>query len=685
MDLDAARRVMLEISDEADNGEGDVGLLRSGSGVNDPGVPGYRVERLLGEGAGGRVWLARWSRSDRPVALKVLHRRLDGSANARRAWRELDVLSQIRLPCVPRLLDWSTHEGRMYFATEFVDGERIDHACSSRDLTRRQRVGLLAKLATAVAQLHERGVIHRDLKPSNVLVTPAGDPVIIDLGIAAMLGSNVAETLTTLGAPIGTPAFMSPEQARGERSAVGTRSDVYALGAIGYVLLTGETPHDLSDATLFEAVRRVGHDEPRDPASLNRDLERPLSSVLRKASAAEPGSRYSSAAELAQDLERWLHGEPVEAGERSRWTRAFRWLAAHPIAATAAICIAMVLGTVLFTLVMIRWLATQPHTLRVAEDSSSAWIESRAGVRLKSWTSDGTSSEVSAFRASTGRGDGWYAVVSYHDRSREQHIVEVCDPQNISNPVAVFEPGEPVRPPPYRDCEGDIYGPTPLLVIGTAISVGDVFASEPGDEIVIAERHSIFHPTRVSVRSLAGELLASVWVPGHVLTVRTVDGSGLVVLTTFNNYLTRTIAGDCAASSAFEHPIIATGYRFSLGACDDRWITHQSDGSPTDVEWCLLLDEPAKRRSDRLAGVPGFWLHLRRAEQQGSHSVVVLDSVVRASASRDDPSVVFRINPETGEQVADAIIEDGAHANPRLAGFLESLRLIPAPAFDPNK
>jgi serine/threonine protein kinase len=279
MDLDAAGRALEALDEpevEAQPRDADRGTL--------PSIEGYVLDGRLGGGGGGEVYRAVRIGSDRPLAIKILNQRIGETPEARRAWRELDVLEQLRLPCLPRLLDHGMTDGRMFLVMDFIDGHPLIEHCRINDLDRAARVELLAKVADAVQSLHERGVIHRDIKPSNVIIDPNGQPVLIDLGIAALLSRSAAETLTKDGAPIGSPAYMAPEQARGEKQAISTRSDVYSLGATACKVLTGDTPHDM-DATLHEAIRRVAQDEPRSPRELDPTLAKPLAAVLAKAAA----------------------------------------------------------------------------------------------------------------------------------------------------------------------------------------------------------------------------------------------------------------------------------------------------------------------------------------------------------------------------------------------------------------
>lgn len=293
-----------------------------------PRIPGYIIAEAVGAGGGGTVYRAFREGSDMPVALKLLdrqvsqalsspeiggrsgaqeQRRANAGASAR-AWRELQMLAEVRLPCVPRLLDFGMHDGRLFFATEFVEGLTLARHCESSRLGLRERVKLLARLAEGVQSLHDHGVLHRDIKPSNALVTSAGDVVILDLGIAAALapdGMSAAHTLTEEGQPIGTPAFMAPEQARGERSRISVRTDVYGLGATAYSVLAGATPHDC-ETSIHEALRRVSFELARDPREIAREsgappFAVPLASVLMKACAHRSEDRYTNARAFAED------------------------------------------------------------------------------------------------------------------------------------------------------------------------------------------------------------------------------------------------------------------------------------------------------------------------------------------------------------------------------------------------
>jgi serine/threonine-protein kinase len=282
--------------------------------TTDPGLPiigDYLIDREIGRGGGGTVYHAVLPGWNDEFAIKVLHLPVGDRRATKRAWRELDIVEELDLPDSPRVYEYGLHDGRVFIVSEHVNGVPLDEYCRTQRLDRRQKVELMLKVARRVHALHERGVIHRDLKPSNVLVNAGGDPVIIDLGIATLVSEDLTETLTAGGAPIGSVAFMAPEQARGVREGT-IRGDVYGLGATACVILTGNTPHDLEAASVVEGLERVGHEAARDPRALDPELPTPLALILRRALAPEEGLRYESAAGLADDFQRWLDGLPVE-------------------------------------------------------------------------------------------------------------------------------------------------------------------------------------------------------------------------------------------------------------------------------------------------------------------------------------------------------------------------------------
>ena len=297
-----------------------------------PRVEGYQVLDRLGEGGMGVVWRAVQRSTKRVVALKVLTAPGLASARARaRFLREVELTARLEHPAIARVYDSGADRGVHYFAMELIDGVPLDRYVAERALGRRQVLRLMAAVCDAVRHAHQAGVIHRDLKPSNILVTGDGRPHVLDFGLAAGLdaaGAAESAVLTQEGQWAGTLGFIAPEQVAGRARVPDTRTDVYGLGAVLYLLLVGRPPHDLT-GTRYEVVRRIVESEVPRPRSVDGRLDGELDALLVKALARNPRGRYESAGALARDIDRYLRGEPLSARAPGTGYLLRKWLVRH--------------------------------------------------------------------------------------------------------------------------------------------------------------------------------------------------------------------------------------------------------------------------------------------------------------------------------------------------------------------
>ncbi len=405
-------------------------------------IGGYLIKDVIAAGGMGTVYLAEQEKPRRDVALKVMRAGIASRSALRRFEYESQILARLRHPniaqvyeagtsvesrAVPRpvdavdrpedgparLGDGSALGGVPYFVMEYIPAaRRITQYAEENTLGTRGRLALFAQVCDAVHHGHQKGIIHRDLKPANILVAdeqsrdregavgehakkpladargsdlaPHAQVKVIDFGVARSTDSDMAITTlhTDVGQIIGTLQYMSPEQCEADPDELDTRSDVYALGVVLYELLCGRLPYDVKSRGLASVVRIICEKLPVRPSIVDKRLRGDLEMIVLKALKKDREQRYQSAADLAQDIRRYLNGEPIEARPPTAWTRGVRWVARHQVISTAVVCFAITATSLTATVITAWYYKTRPYEI----------VRYRSGERVEA--GDGQHSDV---------------------------------------------------------------------------------------------------------------------------------------------------------------------------------------------------------------------------------------------------------------------------------------------------
>jgi TolB-like protein/Flp pilus assembly protein TadD len=293
----------------------------------------YELLEQIGRGGQGVVFRARQKSLNRVVALKVINLgQWASKAHVKRFRREAEAAARLEHPSIVPIYEVGERDGSCYFSMKFVEGGQLDEVAKRKPMPPRSAVELIAKVAQTVHYAHDHGILHRDIKPGNILLDANGEPHLTDFGLARLVESesSVTQTLDVLG----TPSYMAPEQAVGNNAAVSSATDVYGLGAVLYQLLTGQPP--FAGGTTYETVKLLEDTEPRPPRLLNPKVDRDLSTICLKCLEKDPRRRYPSALALAEDLERWLKHEPIQARHTGVFARGTKWVRRNPTSALLA-------------------------------------------------------------------------------------------------------------------------------------------------------------------------------------------------------------------------------------------------------------------------------------------------------------------------------------------------------------
>ncbi|MCC6428008.1 MAG: protein kinase [Phycisphaerales bacterium] len=401
-------------------------VLPAGTRVNS-----YTVRAVIGSGGMGVVYVAEQEMPRRTVALKLVRGGARSERILRRFEYEAEVLGRLAHPGIAQIYEagrWQSEQGsRPFIAMEFVRGLMLNQHSDRQRLSPRDRLELIAKVCDAMQHAHRCGVIHRDLKPANILVAEDGQPKILDFGVARALDSD--QQFTTMhsgvGQIVGTLPYMSPEQVVGDPAGIDTRTDVYAVGVVMYELLTGRLPYDLKSRPLPEAARIIRDEPPARLSTLDRTLRGDVETIVAKALEKDRTRRYQSAAELAEEIRRFLRGEPILAKQDSAFYVLRRHLKRYRHA--AGVGIAFILALIVFSTYALIQRQKALNALALEEIARKGAVE-QTGIAVRE--RDRADQEAEKLRRNLYVSAIAFAQASYsaNDVERMKRLLDTCPP-----------------------------------------------------------------------------------------------------------------------------------------------------------------------------------------------------------------------------------------------------------------
>ena len=343
----------------------------------------YELLHEVARGGMGVVYRARQVSLDRVVAIKmILAGNFASPRDVRRFQVEAQAAANLTHPAIVPIFEIGEHQGHHFFSMGFVEGQSVQERIRNGPLPAREAAVIVRRVARAIEYAHQQGVIHRDLKPANILLDKNGQPQVTDFGLAKMVGGK--DELTATGQAMGTPSYMPPEQVAAKSRKLGPPADIYSLGATLYAIVAGRPPFQAS--TAIDTMIQVLEQEPVSPRALNPQVERDLETICLKCLNKDPRRRYSSAGEVADELGRYLEGQPIKARPVSLIERGGRWCGRNPVLATLGACLvgSLFFGTVIaaglafFAYTSYRQSREEVYAARIAL-AQNAWDSSNTG------------------------------------------------------------------------------------------------------------------------------------------------------------------------------------------------------------------------------------------------------------------------------------------------------------------